>query len=152
MRIFLYILLVFLTFLAPLQRVNVGELEPVEAVFMIRKGNQLMLYTDTGSSGVGDSVDSAYLDLVEKTPAVVYLDTAEYLLLSSNAKGDIDAVRHLIKGSAGVCYFEEGMDIAEVVPYLNVHGHLPKLKHWNGDEPLPVLTAEKIIEKSEKRG
>lgn len=147
MRILFYIILLILTFLAPVRRVEIEHLEPVEAVFAVRNGEQITLTTDTGASGTGDDVDRALMDLEETTPGIVFLDTARYLLLSTDTPEDVDRLRQHLKGNVRVCMFEGTQDPQRAIEYLEVYGKLPKIKDWNPADPLPVLTEEKIIEK-----
>ena len=146
-RIPFYIILLILTFLAPVRRVDIEHLEPVEAVFAVRKGNQITLATDTGASGTGDDVAQALIDLEETTPGIVFLDTAHYLLLSTDAQEDVNQLRQHLKGSVQLCMFEGEQDPEKAIEHLKVYGKLPQIKDWNPAEPLPVLTEEKIIEK-----
>ena len=147
MRILCSIVLLVLTFLAPVRRVEIEHLEPVEAVFAVRNGEQITLTTDTGASGTGDDVTQALIDLEETTPGIVFLDTARYLLLSTNVQEDVNQLRQHLKGSVRVCVFEGTRDPQKSIAYLEVYGKLPKIKDWNPSDPLPVLTEEKIIEK-----
>lgn len=146
-RIPIYILLIILTFLAPVRRVNVGQLEPVEAVFVLRQGDTVTVMTDTGNSGQGTTALAAMQDMMEKTPAVIYLDTAHYLIMTENAQADADHLRKQVKSTVGVCYMEGQLDVQEAVRYLDVHGRLPTIKEWKPGQGLPVLTSEKIFQK-----
>ena len=148
-RLPFYIVLLALTFLAPIKRVDVGQLQPVEAVFLVRQGEAVTLTTDTGDTGQGSTALEALYDLKETTPAVIYLDTAEYLVLSESAAQDVQALRDYLKGSVRVCYMDGEVGPEKAVQYLNVHAKLPKLKRWKAGDELPILTNEKIIEKSE---
>ena len=146
-RLPFYIILLILTFLAPVRRVEIEHLEPVEAVFAVRNGNQITLTTDTGASGSGDDVAQALIDLEETTPGIVFLDTARYLLLSTDAQEDVLQLRHHLKGSVRLCMFEGKQDPEKAVRHLEVFGKLPQIKDWNPADSLPILTEEKIIEK-----
>lgn len=146
-RILFYIVLLILTFLAPVRRVDIEHLEPVEAVFVVRNGNQITLTTDTGASGTGDDVVQAMIDLEQTTPGIVFLDTARYLLLSADAQEDVNQLRQHLKGSVQLCMFEGEQDPEKAIEHLEVYGKLPQIKDWNPADPLPVLTEEKIIEK-----
>lgn len=146
-RIPIYIILVILTFLAPVQRVDVGQLEPVEAVFVLRQGDTVTVMTDTGNSGQGTSALAAMRDMMEKTSAVIYLDTAHYLIMTENAQADAEQLRKQVKSTVGVCYMEGQLDVKEAVQYLDVHGKLPSIKEWKPGQSLPVLTPEKIFQK-----
>ncbi len=149
-RLPFYIVLLVITFLAPIKRVDVGQLQPVEAIFLIRQDETVSIITDTLDSGQGSDVHTALENLKETTPAVIYLDTAQYLVMSENAQTDAESLRDYLKDSVRVCYMEGELDPEKAVQYLDVYGNLPKLKQWKTGDVLPVLTNEKIIEKSRK--
>lgn len=86
MRKILYLILIGLTFIAPVERLEIAKLEPIEAVAVEVRGEAVILKTDTDRQGRGATVEEALSDLKQNTPAVVYLDTARYLLLAENAR------------------------------------------------------------------
>lgn len=139
-RVPLYALLLALTICAPVRRVNVGQLEPVEAVFAVREGDLLTLTTDTDAQGSGSTAEAAYEAMKKTTPAVVYLDTAEYLLLSRSAMEDVQALRKLLRPSVKVCLIEGQLDRKWAVGYLDAHADLPVLRSWTEGTPIPVLS------------
>ncbi len=134
MRKILYIVILGMLFFAPLERLDIAKLLPVKAVAMYMENDQVVLETDTAYLGRGDSAISALTDLKEKTPAVVYLDTAEYLLVEQNAVEYVDMLRQELKPSVKVCVCQAAGRVKEAVEYLEVHSNLPKLQHWNGGE------------------
>lgn len=143
-RILIYIGILALTLMAPVERLDVAKLEPVEVVFLSKEGDTVLLATDTEASGRGMDVSAALQDLKRTTPGVVYLDTAEFLVVSEDAAEQIDALRAHLKGSVKLCLARD-LQVEEVAKYLEVHGNLPKLKDWKSGDPLPVLAGEKIV-------
>ena len=69
-------------YVAPLERLDVAKLLPIQAVAVYTEGDSVVLETDTENKGKGASIADALQDLKENTPAVVYLDTAEFLMVS----------------------------------------------------------------------
>ncbi len=130
MRKVLYIVILALLFLAPLEREDVAKLLPVGAVAVYLDGAEVVLETDAAYMGRGDSVDAALEDLKSTTPAVVYLDTAEYLLLAEDAVSYADQLRQIFKPSVKVCVCQAAGRVKEAAKYLDVHGNLPKLSQW----------------------
>ncbi|MBQ8881360.1 MAG: hypothetical protein IJ030_04210 [Oscillospiraceae bacterium] len=131
MRKLLYAVLLIPLFFVPLNRVNVADLLPVEAVAVYMDGEQVVLETDTAHFGKGESLDEALSRLKEDTPAVVYLDTAEYLLVSPDAVEQVESLRLHLKSSVKVCVCRAEGKVQEAVKYLGIHGDLPKLKNWS---------------------
>ena len=137
MRKVLYILLLLPLFFVPLQRVNVADLLPIEAVAVYMDGEQVVLETDTEHIGKGGTVLEALATLKTNTPAVVYLDTAGYLLVSADAVAKVDSLRAHLKPSVKVCVCEAKGRVKDAISYLEVHQKLPKLKDWKAENYTP---------------
>ena len=130
MRKVLYAALLVPLFFVPLNRVNVADLLPIEAVAVYMDGEQVVLETDTEHKGTGETAEKALAALKENTPAVVYLDTAEYLLVSPDAVEQMESLRPYLKSSVKVCVCQAAGKVKNAVEYLEVHGDLPHLKAW----------------------
>ena len=130
MRKVLYVALLIPLFFVPLNRVNVADLLPIEAVAVYIDGDRVVLETDTQHQGVGENAEKALIALKENTPAVVYLDTAEYLLVAPNAAEQVENLRPHLKSSVKVCVCEAAGKVKEASKYLEIHKELPRLKDW----------------------
>ena len=130
MRKILYAVILGLLFLAPLERADVAKLLPIQAVAVYLEGEEVVLETDAAYMGRGDSVEAALSKLKDTTPAVVYLDTAEYLLVTEDATFCIDQLRQVLKPSVKVCVCQAAGRVQETVKYLEIHSNLPKLSQW----------------------
>ena len=130
MRRILYVLILAALFFVPLERVDVAELLPIKGVAMYMEGETVVLETDTEHVGKGSSVAEALADLKKTTPAVVYLDTAEFLLVSESATYRISELRSILKPTVKVCVCDAAGRVGETIDYLSVHGKLPKLRDW----------------------
>lgn len=130
MRKVLYAALLIPLFFVPLNRVNIADLLPVEAVAVYMDGEQIVLETDTEHKGTGKTAEKALAALKENTPAVVYLDTAEYLLVSADAVEQVENLRPYLKPSVKVCVCQAAGKVKNAVEYLEVHGDLVSLKTW----------------------
>lgn len=130
MRVVMYIVILALLFLVPLERTDVAKLRPIEAVAVYNEGSTVILETNTEDVGRGRGAESALQNLIENTPAVVYLDTAEYLFVSKEAIDEVDALRKYLKPSVKVCVCEVSGHVQEAVKYAEVHGNWEQLKHW----------------------
>lgn len=153
-RIVIYGLLLVLTVAMPVKKTDVADLRPVEVIAIYREGEAVRLTTDTKDSGAGADVLQALANMKQTTPAVIYLDTAEYLLIGQGAEEDAQQLRSVLKPNIRLCGAVPGIDLQEAAKYLPVHGGLTPLRHWNMGDPLPFLTQEngriKMSEKSEK--
>lgn len=132
MRKILYVVILSALFFAPLERLDVAKLLPIQAVAVYMEDGAVILETDTENKGRGDNVENALENLKEITPAVVYLDTAEFLLVSENAVSYINELRDFLKPSVKVCVCEAAGQVKDAAKYLDVHGNLPKLRDWKG--------------------
>ena len=130
MRRILYALILAALFFAPLERVDVTKLLPVRGVAVYMEGEMVVLETDTENKGKGRSVTEALADLKKTTSAAVYLDTAEFLLVSEPAITKMNDLRSILKPSVKVCVCDAAGRVEDAVNYLDIHGNLPKLRDW----------------------
>ena len=138
-RILIYIVILLAVLRIPLDYTDVGKLRPVETVAISREGGDYVITTDTGDQGKGATPEEALTDLVQTTPAVVYLDTARYLLLAKDATNVAENLRQIFRGTVQLYSYRGEVDMETVSKYLSVHGDGPILKSWNADKKLPVL-------------
>ena len=129
MRKILSIVILMLSLAAPVKRLDVAKLQPVETVAVYYSGNAVVLETDTGDVGQGSTAVKALQDLKESACSVIYLDTAEYLLIGPNAQNAAAKLRPFLKDSVKVGSYHGG-DIKKETAYWEIHGDLPKLKTW----------------------
>ena len=153
-RLLIYAIILALVWALPTERADVAKLRPVEVIAIYKTGDVVILTTDTDDRGIGASAMEALENMRSTSPAIIYLDTAEYLLVEDKAKKEIEQLRKELKSSVRLCNVTGTVDLKAAANYLPVHGQLPELRNWNTDEMLPVLYTEnerlKISENSEK--
>ena len=120
MRMILYILIVVLTLFAPVVRLDIAKLSPVEAVAIYMENGSVVLKTDEENQGIGTDAVSALRDLKEKAPAIIYLDTARYLLIGTGAEDAAEQLRKHLKPTIQIGVYKGG-DVKEEAKYLDVH-------------------------------
>ena len=130
MKKILYLLILGALFLAPVERLDVAKLLPIRAVALYMQGERVVLETDTAHMGSGVDAMHALESLKKNTPAVIYLDTAEYLLVSEAAQAYVEQLRGMLKPSVKVCICDAAGKVKIVAEYLDVHGSLTELRHW----------------------
>lgn len=130
MRRILYIVVLALLFLAPVERLDVARLEPVQTVAISREADTIVVQTDTDNKGIGKTVDQAIENLEDTTPGVIYLDTAEYLLVAENAQDIVHALRSYLTPSVKVALWDGEGSVQSAAKYLGVRKDLQKLKDW----------------------
>ena len=133
MRKLISIVLLALALSVPLKRLDIAKLQPVEGVAIYSEDQRVVLETDTGSRGVGETALEALKDMKDKALSVIYLDTAEYLFVEEGMENFAEELRPLLNGAVRVGEYLE-MKAEELVAYYEIHGNLPKLNSWNMDE------------------
>ena len=138
-RILLYIGVLAALLVLPVERSDVGKLLPVQVVSIYKEGNWTVVETDTENRGMGGTAEQALRNLKDTASGIIYLDTAEYLLLTQDTQEAAEELRDELKESVRVCMAAKSVNLAEAAKYLSVHGDLPKLKNWKQGGELPVL-------------
>lgn len=133
MRKLISIALLTLAIAVPLKKLDIAKLQPVEGVALYKEGQQVVLETDTGSRGVGETALEALNDMKEKATSVIYLDTAEFLFVEEGMERFAEELRPLFNKAVRVGKYL-GMKAEELVAYYEIHGKLPKLESWNRGE------------------
>ena len=126
MKTMLYITLAALALAAPVNRADVGKLRPVEVVAVAHSEGRYTVRTDMGDRGEGSTLSEAVADLGETAPGVVYLDTAEYLLLEDPI--DMAYLTQILKPHVRICGAEPGIPLEGSGIYLDVHRPAIRLK------------------------
>ena len=128
MKALLYGLIIALTFLAPVERLDVENLLPIEAVALYYEDGRLTLETDSGHKGAGDTLQDALKDLKERTPARIYLDTAGYLMVAPEAKNQIGGMKSYLGGRTKVTVWDVRGQVKVAMLYLKTHGNTVDLE------------------------
>ena len=140
-RNIIYIVILAAMLWVPVKKLDVSKLLPIQVVSVYKEENMVVIETDTQSRGVGVTVGQALENLKDTANGIIYLDTAEYLMLSPDAEHTVETLRQELKGSVRLCMTQAKIDPAEVVVFLGAHGQLPQLKSWKKGMELPVLHA-----------
>lgn len=143
MRIVIYIMILAALFFAPLQRIEIANLEPIQAVWMYTKGSNVVLETDTEDVGSGATAADALADMKRNSSGIIYLDTAQYLFVSRSAMQNISAVQPYLKDSARLCIWDGQGDISDAAKYAESHKIGIKIGKWKDVGNLPELPSVK---------
>ena len=147
-RIILYGIILAVVCLSPLQQLDVANLEPIQAVWVSTQDDRVRLETDTGDVGTGITVAKALEEMKNQSEGIVYLDTAQYLLVSDNAQTYIAELVPYLKGSVKVSLWSGEESVSSAAKYMQAHHTGLLLRKWQLGCPLETLP--KINEKSEK--
>lgn len=137
-RIIIYCIILVGILWIPVERMEIRDLEPIQAVWMYREEGEIVLKTDTEDEGRGESVQEALEDMKEKSSGIVYLDTAQFLLVSDNAQEQIGELASYLKSKVKISLWEGG-DLKEAARYMQSHKIGVKLSKWSHEVKLPKL-------------
>ena len=144
--------LVAAALLIPTTPQELGKLKPVEVVKLNKEEGMIRIETDTGYSGLGETVELALRELKETTPGTIYLDTAEYVLLPKQGEELTHQLSPHLNPSVRICTWEGNIHLNEASGYLNAHKPRNEMKHYKAGMPLQILSSEngvlKLKEKS----
>ena len=133
---------VLILVLSPFRGTDIGKLRPAQWVYLSRQEDTVWLETDTGDRGGGTDVLSALEDLRRSAPGELFLETADYALVSREALRDLPQLRNVLRSGVEVCLAEEKPD-ENTAAYLRAHNPgLTLREYFSGEGALPVLAAE----------
>lgn len=116
---------------------NISTLQPVQ-VLIVSVNGEIRLQTDTGDEGFGNSVASALAQVRANASGEVFLDTADYLLISDVAI--LEEIRPYLRPSCRICLFEGEPDMEKLGDYLKHHDPGVSLKDCTAEQvELPIL-------------
>ena len=142
MKILLYIGLLLLVCFLPVDGTDVGKLIPVEVIAISESDGMITVRTDTGDRGTGVDLHTAFADLKDSASGVIYLDTAEYILLEPGMEGVVDTAETYLKGDAKVCAAQEEIPLDTIANYLSVHRPGVRLEDMREVAEIPCITEE----------
>ena len=127
MRVLLYIVILVAMLFAPVDRLDIAKLEPVEAVAVYTEDGRITLQTDGEDIGRGATAREALADLKQNAPSVIYLDTADYLLIGDGGEDAAQELRQYLRYSIQIGKYNGG-NIREEAKFLDIHNNAAKPK------------------------
>ena len=95
-------------------------------------------------------MQQALENLKQNSAGIIYLDTAEFLTVTENAKEYIGSMKALLKEKVRVCQWNGEGELSTVGKYMKAHKIGVRLQQWKPEITLPQLP-KKITEKSENK-
>ena len=138
-RMVFYSLLLLAAVMVPTETVELGALLPVQVVYLYEEADRVTIETDTENRGTGASVEKAIADLTESASGKMFLDTAEYLIVTEDTEHLINEVGAYLKGKTRLCIGTGKLDLGDAASYLNAHRPKTQLKTWNREQKLQML-------------
>ena len=131
-----------LMWFAPVKGTDVGKLLPVELVSLRKDGEALLVQTDTGDIGIGDTLDAAMRDLKRGAPGEIFLETADYLVLSANSREVWAGLADYFRPGTLVFLMEEPVDPGKTAQYLRPRQAGIPLNEVEQAARLPMIRTE----------
>ncbi len=119
---------------------DVALLKPVEVLRVTGEDGQIRVETDTGDFGTGSDLSAAFADLKATTAGDVFLDTADYLILSSDTVPLLPELAEYLRPGCGVCVELGRTDTENAAAFLAAHPLAVTLRDCRAENPkLPLL-------------
>lgn len=142
-RFILYIMVLAAVLGLPAEGIDVGQLQPVELVSISKVRSEVVLETDTGDMGRGETVAEAFSDLKATTSGEVFLDTADYLLVKKGAEELVPELSAFLRKAVRLCWQEGETDLEAAAVYLRTHTPAATLKTFAKTGMMEVLRVNK---------
>ena len=127
----------------PFSGTDVGKLKPVELICVSQQQETLLIETDTGEVGRGDTLDQAFSDLKAGTAGNIFLETADYLLVSDDTEYLLRSLTEYLRPACKICSLDGPVELEEAAAYLSAHEPELTLQDLRaGEHEIPVLKTE----------
>lgn len=105
--------------LRPKEMKDVSGLIPIELLYINKEAGWIRVETDTGNFGVGRDLEAALKDLENTAPGKIFLETADYLIVTGDTAYLLPKLVTVLRPAAEVCLGIEAD--AQAVEYLKAH-------------------------------
>ena len=144
----LVIVVISVADMLPFTGTDVAKLHPIEVLIVQQNNGILSISTDSGITGFGKDVSQAISDLKLVAAGDVFLETANYVLLSPGCEDVIDTLFAYIRPACQIYLFEGEGNWSQVAKYLESHPSKATLLACKRGEPyIPKI----IIQEGEFR-
>lgn len=128
----------------PFAGTDVAQLQPVEMIRVSQGERQVLVETDTGDRGVGSNLAEAFEDLKQTTSGHVFLETAEYLLLSPEMVERLPELTDYLRPACAVCLELGRAELERAAAFLSAHEPELTLRDYQaGRMDIPALITQK---------
>lgn len=119
---------------------DVARLDPVRILMLEESAGAVTVKTDLGHYGVGKTLAEAVEDMRQTASGEVFLDTAEFLLLSRGGAKWLPELSELLRPSCQVCLSLGITELEQAAEYLQFHkpGYSLRL-YRKGEQNMPLL-------------
>lgn len=122
---------------------DIGKLQPVQVVCLSRSDGAVVLRTDTGDWGSGETVQAAVESMKSSAASEIFLETADYLLVAPECMNLLNDAMKLLRSSCSICLMEGEPDMENIGQFLQIHAPEVTLIHYRaGERDLQTLKSE----------
>lgn len=135
---------VVLLFFLPERGMEISRLRPASLLYVYESEGNVVMQTDMGDRGEGGNPKDALLDLKRCAPGIVFLDTAQHLILTEQTLALLSEISEILQPTAEVWIGKNGLDAKKAEAYLSAHptgATLLAVQTRNAE--IPVLKREK---------
>lgn len=119
---------------------DVGKLQPVQVVCLSYADDKVRIWTDTGDAGSGPDLMAAVGDMSAAAASEVFLETADYLLVSRDCLALLQDAAGVLRPSCSVCLMDGQPDMERVGQYLTLHiPQITLMEYRAGEQSLQTL-------------
>ena len=119
---------------------DIANLQPVQVIYLSCPEGEVCIETDTGDWGMGETLKDALEDMKSASSREVFLDTADYLLLSSECIDLLPAMMEKLRPSCAISLTDGGPDMEQAGAYLQQHTPtITLIKYRAGEDQLQTL-------------
>lgn len=119
---------------------DIAKLQPVQVVHLTCPEGKVVLETDTGDWGTGETLKDALKDMKDAASREVFLDTADYLIVSQDCIDLLPAMMKQLRPSCSICLGEGRVDMTQVGTFLQQHApEVTLMEYRAGDRQLQTL-------------
>ena len=139
-RWLLYLIVLALCGASANRGADIGELAPVEVVWLSETAGQIYLETDTGDMGRGDTLQAALTDMKAAAPGTIFLETADYLIVEQGREVLLEQLFDILRPSCKICVMQSMPDLEKAATFLNAHKPWLTLRQYQVEKcALPIL-------------
>ncbi len=133
-RWILYLAIIGVAAMSPIERTDIAKLAPIEVVWIAEKAGQVYLETDTGDVGCGDNVQEALKDMKATTSGVIFLETADYVIVEQGREALLKQCSSVLRPSCKVCTAKSIPNMETVAEFLSAHEPKQTLRQWRVEQ------------------
>lgn len=124
----------------PFRGTDVGRLHPVEVLVVSAFEEKIIVETDTQLRGTGETIIQAIENLKLTSAGEIFLDTANYVLVTAEAKPLLGELYTVLRPACQVYEFSGTGKWDNVAKYLESHSsNVTLLSYRQGKENVPKL-------------